>query len=750
MRSTEVATMGDASADKQSPRERARTLQPFAAKPMKREAGACPAATATGANALAKPQRAAEVVHGVFGKIALIRRGDEEDEAALELVRRELDAKYPAGSAAAAGAAESDSTSSGCRGRGMDSESDEGGAVVEAGPQVCWETFLPQRHLKVLLVEDDDSTRHVVCALLRNCNYEVIPASNGQQALELLEDRNNWFDLVLTDVVMPGLSGIALLTKIMQLDISRRLPVIMMSSLDSIDMVLKCLQKGASDFLVKPVRKNELKNLWQHVWRKCNSSSGSGSGSGMSGFMGEDIPQDLPTGEAIVGEDLRKESPQSHSPTPTSSPSPDERPSTSGAAFSLPAAKAAAADGGSGGGHGGFAGATATGAVLNLSTTIAWSYGALVEATCGRRARVVLQLCVAVNNVGILMVYLIIIGDVLSGTVAEVGAGAPPRHTGLLEEWADGPAWWTRRGPVLLATAALVLAPLVAQDRMDSLKFTSALSIALAMVFVAITVAVAVVRLAEGAVDAPHLKPDVSSGAAILQLCSIIPVSAPAQLADRTEAAMTRVSRLSLLLCTAVYLSTALAGYLLFGEATAADVLANFDQDLRIPYSQVIDDVVRLGYAVHVMLVFPLLHFALRENVDDLLFPLARRPLAEARVRFCLLTACCMATVLLGALLVPDIWVAFQFTGATSAVTIGFIFPAVVTLRAVEVKASRPLRGLAWCMLVLAVAVSLTAVSTNVYKLAADELYPQNAPPPRGGGCTWLDVEADWGVYKMA
>eukprot|EP00850_Spirogloea_muscicola_P011065 SM000067S20342 [mRNA] locus=s67:480674:484353:- [translate_table: standard] len=331
MRSTEIAIMGNTAANGQSPRARASTLQPFVAKPIKREADASAAATAAGAKSLAKPQRAAEVVHGVFGKIALIRRGDEEDEAALELVRRELDAKYPAGAAAAAGAAESDSTSSGRRGRGMDSESDEGGAVVEAGPQMCWESFLPQRHLKVLLVEDDDSTRHVVGALLRNCNYEVIPASNGQQALELLEDRNNWFDLVLTDVVMPGLSGIALLTKIMQLDISRRVPVIMMSSLDSIDMVLKCLQKGASDFLVKPVRKNELKNLWQHVWRKCNSSSGSGSGSGTSGFMGEDIPQDLPAGDAIVGEDLRKDSPQSHSPTPTSSPSPNERPSTSGA-----------------------------------------------------------------------------------------------------------------------------------------------------------------------------------------------------------------------------------------------------------------------------------------------------------------------------------------------------------------------------------------------------------------------------------
>lgn len=41
-----------------------------------------------------------------------------------------------------------------------------------------------------------------------------------------------------------------------------------MSSKDSISTVLKCMVKGASDFLIKPVRKNELRNLWQHVWRR--------------------------------------------------------------------------------------------------------------------------------------------------------------------------------------------------------------------------------------------------------------------------------------------------------------------------------------------------------------------------------------------------------------------------------------------------------------------------------------------------
>jgi pseudo-response regulator 5 len=46
-----------------------------------------------------------------------------------------------------------------------------------------------------------------------------------------------------------------------------------MSSQDSIGTVLKCMQKGAVDFLVKPVRKNELGNLWQHVWRRHAVSS---------------------------------------------------------------------------------------------------------------------------------------------------------------------------------------------------------------------------------------------------------------------------------------------------------------------------------------------------------------------------------------------------------------------------------------------------------------------------------------------
>ncbi|KAF1899643.1 hypothetical protein Lal_00019773 [Lupinus albus] len=147
------------------------------------------------------------------------------------------------------------------------------------GRVIGWERFLPVRSIKVLLVEDDDSTRHIVCALLRNCSYEVTAVSNGLQAWTALGDPGNHIDLVLTEVAMPILSGIGLLLKIMNHRTLKNIPVIMMSSHDAMGIVFKCLSKGAADFLVKPIRRNELKNLWQHVWRRCHSSSGSVSGS---------------------------------------------------------------------------------------------------------------------------------------------------------------------------------------------------------------------------------------------------------------------------------------------------------------------------------------------------------------------------------------------------------------------------------------------------------------------------------------
>ncbi|KAL1550644.1 two-component response regulator-like APRR5 isoform X1 [Salvia divinorum] len=142
---------------------------------------------------------------------------------------------------------------------------------------VRWERFLPKLTVRVLLVEADDSTRQIIAALLRKCSYKVAAVSDGLKAWEVLKARAENIDLILTEVELPSISGYALLTLIMEHNICKNIPVIMMSSYDSVSVVYKCMLRGAADFLVKPIRKNELRNLWQHVWRK-QVSSGAGLG----------------------------------------------------------------------------------------------------------------------------------------------------------------------------------------------------------------------------------------------------------------------------------------------------------------------------------------------------------------------------------------------------------------------------------------------------------------------------------------
>lgn len=140
------------------------------------------------------------------------------------------------------------------------------------------------------------------------------------------------------------------------------------------------------------------------------------------------------------------------------------------------------------------------------------------------------------------------------------------------------------------------------------------------------------------------------------------------------------VIRASLTLCSSVYVMTSLFGFLLFGDATLDDVLANFDTDLGIPYGSVLNDAVRVSYAAHLMLVFPVVFYPLRLNMDGLIFP-SKGPLVLDNFRFASITIGLIGTIFMAANFIPSIWDAFQFTGATAAVCLGFIFPAAVTLK---------------------------------------------------------------------
>jgi amino acid permease len=93
-----------------------------------------------------------------------------------------------------------------------------------------------------------------------------------------------------------------------------------------------------------------------------------------------------------------------------------------------------------------------------------------------------------------------------------------------------------------------------------------------------------------------------------------------------------------------------------------------------------INDVVRLSYALHLLGVFPLIHYSFREVVDSMVFP-SSPPLAESPTRFYSITAVLLSLTFIGSVFVPNIWVAFEFTGATAAVSLGFTFPALIAWR---------------------------------------------------------------------
>lgn len=350
----------------------------------------------------------------------------------------------------------------------------------------------------------------------------------------------------------------------------------------------------------------------------------------------------------------------------------------------------------------------------------ALSYGELVHRALGRPASVVAQACVIINNAGILVVYLIIIGDVMSGSL---------KHAGVVDQLVGHDGGWDNRRLLILFVLVVFLAPLCALERIESLSLSSAASVALAIVFVAVSCVIAAVKLAEGKISAPRMGPDFSSRAAMLDLLVVIPIMTNAfichfnvqpiynELKEKTPRNMYNVGRISTVLCVIVYALTAVSGYLLFGDDTESDVLTNFDKDLGIRFSSVLNYIVRIGYIVHLVLVFPVVHFSLRQTVDALVFG---ESAPHSRKKMLLLTAVLLALIYLGSTMIPNIWMAFKFTGATTGLALGFMFPALVALK-LDKEGLECLghgeRILAIGMLGLAIIVSVVGVAGNVYSL---------------------------------
>jgi DNA-binding response OmpR family regulator len=124
---------------------------------------------------------------------------------------------------------------------------------------------------KILLVEDSLTDRVLMRKILERHSYDIIEKSNGESFPEFVEEENP--DLILLDVVMPGISGYEICRQLKRSEKTRSIPVIFVSSKKKSSDIYWGRMQGADDYLPKPFAPE---NLLQMVERFLNKSQGVG------------------------------------------------------------------------------------------------------------------------------------------------------------------------------------------------------------------------------------------------------------------------------------------------------------------------------------------------------------------------------------------------------------------------------------------------------------------------------------------
>lgn len=104
-----------------------------------------------------------------------------------------------------------------------------------------------------LVVDDSSVNRLVLVKRLESLGLEVLQATNGVEALEVLGTRAGAVDVVLLDVMMPELDGYQTLEAMKADESTRHIPVLVVSSVEELDSVVRCIELGATDYLPKPI-----------------------------------------------------------------------------------------------------------------------------------------------------------------------------------------------------------------------------------------------------------------------------------------------------------------------------------------------------------------------------------------------------------------------------------------------------------------------------------------------------------------
>ncbi|MBS0245574.1 MAG: response regulator [Proteobacteria bacterium] len=111
-------------------------------------------------------------------------------------------------------------------------------------------SHLLDRQSRILVVDDNAANRDVLERRLTREGHAVVTAADGAQGLKLAAEGD--FDLVLLDLIMPEVSGFEVLTRLKSDARTAHVPVIVISALDELDSVVRCIEAGAEDYLPKP------------------------------------------------------------------------------------------------------------------------------------------------------------------------------------------------------------------------------------------------------------------------------------------------------------------------------------------------------------------------------------------------------------------------------------------------------------------------------------------------------------------
>lgn len=118
----------------------------------------------------------------------------------------------------------------------------------------------------ILVVEDDTNLNKLVCSYLNNSGFEAKGCLNAEDAYE--EMYNNLYDLIISDIMMPGVDGFEFAQSIRR--VNKNIPILFMSAKDDLSSKQKGFQLGIDDYMVKPIELDELLLRVRALLRRAN------------------------------------------------------------------------------------------------------------------------------------------------------------------------------------------------------------------------------------------------------------------------------------------------------------------------------------------------------------------------------------------------------------------------------------------------------------------------------------------------